>query len=80
MEVLPGQLDPRLRLAPCQQIDAYLPPGSTPWGRTRVGLRCPSGWRTGASSGSSGPAPPLSRWTRCPPPTPTPIPTPRSPP
>ena len=43
IEVLPGQLDPRLRLAPCQQIDAYLPPGSTPWGRTRVGLRCVSG-------------------------------------
>jgi flagella basal body P-ring formation protein FlgA len=43
VEVLPGQLDPRLRLAPCQQIDAYLPPGSTPWGRTRIGLRCASG-------------------------------------
>lgn len=43
VEVIPGQLDPRLRLAPCQQIDPYLPPGTLPWGRTRVGLRCVSG-------------------------------------
>ncbi|MDZ7856352.1 flagellar basal body P-ring formation chaperone FlgA [Sphaerotilus sp.] len=43
VEVLPGQLDARLRLAPCQQIEPYLPPGVLPWGRTRVGLRCVSG-------------------------------------
>ncbi len=43
VEIIPGQLDPRLRLAPCQKIDAYLPPGSRPWGKTRVGLRCTSG-------------------------------------
>lgn len=43
IEVIPGQLDPRLRLAPCQQIDTSLPPGTLPWGRTRVGLRCSSG-------------------------------------
>ncbi|MEY2873541.1 MAG: flagellar basal body P-ring formation protein FlgA [Pseudomonadota bacterium] len=43
VEVIPGQLDTRLRLAPCQQIDPYLPPGTIPWGRTRVGLRCVSG-------------------------------------
>lgn len=43
VEVIPGQLDPRLRLAPCQQIEPFLPPGSPPWGRTQVGLRCTSG-------------------------------------
>jgi flagellar basal body P-ring formation protein FlgA len=43
VEILPGQLNPRLRLAPCEQIDVYLPTGSTPWGRTRVGMRCASG-------------------------------------
>jgi flagella basal body P-ring formation protein FlgA len=43
VEVALGQLDPRLKLAPCNQIDPYLPAGSRPWGRTRVGLRCTSG-------------------------------------
>jgi len=47
VEVVPGQLDPRLKLAPCAQIEAYLPPNARAWGRTRVGLRCvagPSAW------------------------------------
>ncbi len=42
-----GKLDPRLRLAPCERIEPYLPPGARAWGRTRVGLRCvqgPSPW------------------------------------
>ncbi|MEY8875567.1 MAG: flagellar basal body P-ring formation chaperone FlgA, partial [Leptothrix sp. (in: b-proteobacteria)] len=43
IEVVPGQLDPRLRLAPCERIQAYLPAGSRPWGQTRVGLRCTAG-------------------------------------
>jgi flagella basal body P-ring formation protein FlgA len=43
VEVIPGQLDPRLRLAPCDQIQPYLPPGARPWGKTRVGLRCARG-------------------------------------
>jgi flagella basal body P-ring formation protein FlgA len=43
VEVEVGQLDPRLRLAPCERIDPYLPAGSRPWGRTRVGLRCLQG-------------------------------------
>lgn len=40
---LPGTLDPRLRLAPCARVDAYLVTGVPAWGRTRVGLRCNSG-------------------------------------
>jgi flagella basal body P-ring formation protein FlgA len=43
MEIVVGKLDPRLKLAPCQRIDAYLPPGRQPWGHTRVGLRCVEG-------------------------------------
>jgi flagellar basal body P-ring formation protein FlgA len=38
-----GRLDPRLRLAPCQRIEPYLPPGSRLWGRARIGLRCTQG-------------------------------------
>jgi len=40
MEVQVGKLDPRLRLAPCQQIAPWLPAGTRLWGRTRIGLRC----------------------------------------
>ena len=43
IEVEIGQLDPRLTLAPCQEIEPYLPPGMRAWGRTRVGLRCLQG-------------------------------------
>lgn len=43
LEIETGQLDPRLRLAPCNHIQAYLPAGVKPWGRTRVGLRCTDG-------------------------------------
>ena len=38
-----GQLDARLRLAPCQQIQPYLPPGMAAWGKSRIGLRCTDG-------------------------------------
>lgn len=41
--VILGQLDPRLKLAPCARIEPYLPAGSRPWGRTRIGLRCAEG-------------------------------------
>lgn len=43
VEVIPGQLDARLRLAPCARIEPYLPTGAPAWGRTRVGLRCTDG-------------------------------------
>jgi flagella basal body P-ring formation protein FlgA len=43
IEVEVGQLDPRLKLAPCQRIEPYLPPGLPVWGRTRVGLKCTQG-------------------------------------
>lgn len=40
MEVTVGALDSRLRLAPCAQVEPYLPGGTRLWGRTRLGLRC----------------------------------------
>ena len=38
-----GQLDPRLRLSPCQRVEPYLPTGTRLWGRARIGLRCTLG-------------------------------------
>lgn len=40
---VPGTLDSRLRLAPCERITSFLVPGTAAWGRTRVGLRCAEG-------------------------------------
>ena len=42
-EVQVGVLDPRLKLAPCQRIEPYLPPGMRLWGKARIGLRCAQG-------------------------------------
>lgn len=38
-----GTLDARLRLAPCLQVQPYLPPGMAVWGKSRIGLRCTEG-------------------------------------
>jgi flagella basal body P-ring formation protein FlgA len=43
IEVVLGQLDPRLKLAPCEKVRAYMPDGVQMWGKTRVGLRCEQG-------------------------------------
>jgi flagella basal body P-ring formation protein FlgA len=43
VEVEPGRLDGRLRLAPCARVEALLPAGARAWGRTRVALRCVEG-------------------------------------
>ena len=42
-EIIIGQLDARLRLAPCQHVDPYLPEGTRLWGKGRIGLRCTQG-------------------------------------
>ena len=47
VEIEVGRLDPRLKLAPCDQVQPYLPAQTRLWGRTRIGLRCvqgPSRW------------------------------------
>lgn len=43
VEVKVGQLDPRLKLAPCAQVQPYLPSGTRLWGAARIGLRCTDG-------------------------------------
>lgn len=43
VEVVMGSLDARLKLAPCNQVEPHLPPGTRPWGRSRIGLRCVDG-------------------------------------
>ena len=43
LEVSVGQLDPRLRLAPCARVEPYLPDGTRLWGKARIGLRCTQG-------------------------------------
>jgi flagellar basal body P-ring formation protein FlgA len=47
VEVTVGKLDPRLKLAPCDKVEPYLPNGVRLWGKTRIGLRCtrgPAAW------------------------------------
>lgn len=43
IEAQAGALDSRLRLAPCTRIQPYLSAGASPWGKTRVALRCLEG-------------------------------------
>jgi flagella basal body P-ring formation protein FlgA len=43
IEVVVGALDPRLRLAPCDRIEPFLPAGMRLWGKSRIGLRCKEG-------------------------------------
>jgi flagellar basal body P-ring formation protein FlgA len=40
VEVRIGPLDPRLKLAPCTDVQPYLPAGMKLWGNARIGLRC----------------------------------------
>jgi flagella basal body P-ring formation protein FlgA len=42
-EVSVGALDSRLKLAPCGNVEMYVPPGSRLWGHGRVGVRCVDG-------------------------------------
>lgn len=43
MTVEVGALDSRLKLAACERVEPYLPPGTQLWGKTRLGLRCAQG-------------------------------------
>lgn len=43
VELQVGQLDPRLRLAPCQQVLPYWPAGQRVLSHARIGLRCVQG-------------------------------------
>lgn len=43
VQALPGRLDPRLNLAPCEDVLPFLGAGVPVWGASRVGLRCIKG-------------------------------------
>jgi len=43
VQVRVGQLNPRLRLAPCAAVQPYLPSGTRLWGAAHIGLRCNDG-------------------------------------
>lgn len=43
LEVSVGQLDSRLKLAPCARVEPYVPAGVQLWGKSRLGLRCVQG-------------------------------------
>lgn len=43
MVLVLGELDSRLRLAPCARVEPYVPVGARLWGKTRIGLRCADG-------------------------------------
>ena len=43
IEVVVGQLDPRLHLAPCERVEPYVPLNTRLWGKSRIGLRCARG-------------------------------------
>lgn len=43
VEIEVGRLDSRLKLAPCDRVEPYLPTGARLWGKTRIGLRCTQG-------------------------------------
>jgi flagella basal body P-ring formation protein FlgA len=46
VKVTLGQIDNRLNLAQCANMEAFMPNGSRIWGKTTVGVRCsaPSNW------------------------------------
>lgn len=43
LDVSVGELDARLKLAPCGNVEFYQPAGARLWGKTRVGVRCVDG-------------------------------------
>jgi flagella basal body P-ring formation protein FlgA len=43
MQIVVGQPDPRLQLAPCERAEPFLRAGVRLWGKTFVGLRCAAG-------------------------------------
>lgn len=43
LDVSVGNIDPRLKLAPCANIEPYVPVGARLWGKNRMALRCVDG-------------------------------------
>ncbi len=43
VEIGVGNLDERLKLAPCARVEPYIPGGTRLWGKTQIGLKCTEG-------------------------------------
>ena len=43
VEIVVGEIDPRLSLAPCARYEPFVPPGAKLWGRSSLGVRCVEG-------------------------------------
>ena len=43
VEIIVGELDPRLNLAQCLRYEPFIPTGARLWGRTTLGVRCVEG-------------------------------------
>lgn len=43
VEVVIGEIDPRLALAPCARYEPFVPAGAKLWGRSSLGVRCVEG-------------------------------------
>ena len=43
VEVVIGELDPRLTLTACARFEPFVPPGAKLWGRSSLGVRCVDG-------------------------------------
>src|SRR4051794_3646230 len=43
VELSVGKPSNRLQLAPCAEMEPFVPPGARLWGRTTLGVRCVSG-------------------------------------
>ncbi len=43
IEVVVGEPDPRLALAPCARTEPFIPPNARLWGRASLGVRCVEG-------------------------------------
>lgn len=46
VQITAGEVDKRLNLQACDSLNPYLPPGSKPWGKVTLAIRCtsPSPW------------------------------------
>jgi flagella basal body P-ring formation protein FlgA len=43
VEISVGNIDERLKLAPCARVEPYIPASTRLWGKTQIGLKCTEG-------------------------------------
>ena len=52
VEIVIGEPDSRLALAPCARYEPFVPRGARLWGRSSLGVRCVEGANTRTSMGT----------------------------